>query len=195
MSTSESEPIIYPPAFAERVVQAWATLEDQSSELPSVNCVAKLLDVLYQASFLHGRFDGAPLPSHFVVHILAAGHLLTACGYRRLLELSGGRVLKVGFDPFKSTWLPMHFRPVREWLQQRLLETRLEGANVEDCFIRMMAQSVVRRILSLVRGRGHGGMLIYLPHENQNLEALSRSLRVRCPFESRLSTAHFSELC
>ncbi len=64
---------------------------------------------------------------------------------------------------------PPDFRPVREWLQSRLLETRLEGANVEDCFVRMMAQSVVRRALSIVRGRGHGGMLIFLPDESPDI--------------------------
>jgi hypothetical protein len=37
-------------------------------------------------------------------------------------------------------------------------------------------------------------MLIYLPQEKPNLAELSKVLRVRCPFESRLATAHFSEL-
>ena len=276
----EPDAIVYPPEFAQRVVSAWAALEIPRVEIPSVACIARTLDVLYQASFLQeegeavrcrliladptdwkqgegpptgfhvlrfaesraftpqeirklapaasfyrsilgvhydaekgvsiwgivetgtrwvnrvdgGRFDGAPLPPHFVVHILGPGRLLTACGYQRLLELDSGRIIRTGFDPFKAGWLPQHFRPVRQWLQDRLAETRLEGANVEDCFIRMMAQSVVRRTLSLVRGRGHGGMLIYLPQEKPNLAELSKVLRVRCPFESRLATAHFSEL-
>ena len=141
-----------------------------------------------------GCFDGTPLPPHFIVHIPGPGRLLTACGYHRLLELDSGRIIRAGFDPFKAGWLPQHFCPVRQWLQDQLAETRLEGANVEDCFIHVMAQSVVRRTLSLVRARGHGGMLIYLPQEKPNLAKLSKVLRFRCPFESRPSTANFSEL-
>lgn len=280
MWNPDAEPIVYPPAFAERVVEAWAKLDDNPQPAPAVKCVGKILDVLYQASFLYeegepvrcrvvladpedckqgdgpptgfhilrfaepreftpeeirklapaasyyrsilgihynadrgvsiwgivetgtrwvnridgGRFDGAPLPPHLLVHVISPGHLLTACGYRRLVELDGGRVQQTGFDPFKSEWLARHFRPVREWLQKRLAETRLEGANVEDSFIRMMAQSVVRRVLSLVRRRAHGGMMICLPQESPDLQSLARVLRIRCPFGSRPSTEHFSEL-
>ncbi len=280
MTDSENDATIYPPEFARRVIDAWGSPEDQASAPPSQSCLAKVLEIVYQASFLHeegravrcrlviadstdwkqgegppsgfhvlrfaeprpftsqeirklapaasyyrsllgvhedpdkglsiwgiietgtrwvnrvdgGRFDGAPLPPHFVAHILGAGRLMVACGYRRLLELNSGKVLKTGIDPFKSQWLPTQFRPVRQWLQDRLAETGLEGANVEDCFIRMMAQNVVRRILSLVRDRGHGGMLIYIPQESANPQTLSGILRVRCPFESRPATEHFSEL-
>ena len=276
----ENETTIYPPMFATRVVDAWNSLDDQPSKPASVSCLTNVLDILYQASFLHeegeavrcriiisdpsdwkqgegpptgfhvlrfaeprpftpqeirklapaasyyrsilgiqsrgeselsiwgiiqtgtrwvnrvdgGRFDGTPLPGQFVAHILGAGRLLTACGYRRLLELNSGQVLKTGLDPFKSQWLPSHFRPVRQWLLDRLSATRLEGADVQDCFIRMMAQNVVRRILSLVRNRSHGGMLIYLPQESADITSLSSRLRIRCPFESRPATEHFSEL-
>jgi hypothetical protein len=120
--------------------------------------------------------------------------LLTACEYHRLLELDSGRLIRTGFDPFKAGWLPQHFRPMRQWLQDQLAKTRLEGAKVEDCLIRVMAQSVDLRTLSFVRARGHGGMLISLPQEKPNLAELSKVLRVRCPFESRPATAHFSEL-
>jgi DNA integrity scanning protein DisA with diadenylate cyclase activity len=280
MTGPDQELIVYPPVFAQRVVEAWNSLEEQPTIQPSLNCLTTVLDILYQASFLHeegqpvrcrliisdstdwkqgegppngfhvlrfaeprpftpqeirklapaasyyrsilgvkddgakglsiwgiiqtgtrwvnrvdgGRLDGAPLPPQFVGHILGAGRLMVARGYLRLLELNSGHVLNTGFDPFKSQWLPGHFRPVRQWLQDRLTATRLEGANVEDCFVRMMAQSVVRRILSIVRSRGHGGMLIYLPQESANLQALSHLLRIRCAFEPRASTEHFSEL-
>ena len=141
-----------------------------------------------------GRFDGTPLPPQFVVHILGAGRLMAACGYQRLLELNSGQILKSGLDPFQSQWMPIHFRSFREWLLERLKATRLEGAEVEGCFIRTMAQSVVRRILSLVRSRGHGGMLIFLPQDSADINALASNLRIRCPFESRPATEHFSEL-
>ncbi len=141
-----------------------------------------------------GRFLGAPLPPHLVVHIIGPGRLLTACGYQRLLELDGGRILETGFDPFRSQWLPARFKPVRDWLQQRLADTNVEGAEVEDSFLSMMAQNVLRRILSIVRQRGHGGMMLFVPLELKASDDLQKWLRFRCPFAPTPSTKRFSEL-
>ena len=141
-----------------------------------------------------GRFLGAPLPPHLVVHILGPGRLLTGCGYQRLLELDGGRIQETGFDPFKSKWLPGRFRPVRDWLQQRLADANVDGAEVDGSFISLMAQNVVRRILSIVRQRGHGGMLIFVPLNMKASGALDRWLRIRCPLAPTSSTKRFSEL-
>ena len=124
-----------------------------------------------------GRFDGTPLPPHLVVHILGAGRLMAACGYRRIPELDSGQILKSGLDPFQSQWTPIHFRTFRDGLLERLKATRLEGAEVEECFIRTMAQSVVRRILSLVRSRGHSGMMIFLPQDSADINSLASNLR------------------
>ena len=49
---AEPDGIVYPPEFAQRVVAAWDALEIPRAELSSVACVARTLDVLYQASFL-----------------------------------------------------------------------------------------------------------------------------------------------
>ncbi len=270
---------IYPPQFAEALMEVWRSMEDASG-LPGIGCLTTILDTLYQASFLReeglpvrcrvimadpgdwkqgegppagfhvlafaeprpfnvqeirklapavsyyrallavhynrstgthiwgvvesgarwvnrvdgGRFLGAPLPPHLVVHVLGPGRLLTGCGYQRLLELEGGRIQETGFDPFKSKWLPARFRPVRDWLQQRLVDAHVDGADVDGSFISLMAQNVVRRILSIVRQRGHGGMLIFVPLELKASGALDRWLRIRCPLAPTSSTKRFSEL-
>lgn len=280
MVAPQNDASVYPPEFARMVIEDWTAQDAIPTDPPAEECTAKVLEILYQASFLReegqsvrcrlviaepgvwkqgegppagfhvlrfaaprpfttqeirklspaasyyrtliaihscdvnnlsiwglietgarwvngiegGRFDGAPLPPHFVAHILGPGRLLVACGYRRLLELNSGKVLKTGIDPFKSSWLPTMFIGVRQWLKDRLAATRLEGAEVQDDFIRLMAQNVVRRVLSLARGRGHGGMLIYLPQEIADLDSLKKILRIRCPFEHRPATEHFSEL-
>ena len=59
MWNPDAEPILYPPAFAERVVEAWAKLDDDPRPAPAVKCVGKILDVLYQASFLNE--EGEPV--------------------------------------------------------------------------------------------------------------------------------------
>ena len=141
-----------------------------------------------------GRFFGAPLPAHLVVHILGPGRLLTACGYQRLLELVGGRVQRTGFDPFKSKWLELRFRHVRTWLLERFSKMQIEGAEVGETFVRLMTQNVARRIFSLVRRRHHGGMMISLPADFPRSGCENHWLRIRTCFESAASTRRFSEL-
>jgi hypothetical protein len=141
-----------------------------------------------------GRFHGTPLPPNLVGHIIGPGHLLVSCGYKRLVELFGGRLLESGFDPFRAEWLHNLFRPVRQWLLEQLKENPLEGAVMSENFIKTMAQNVLRRALSLVRTRGHGGMLIFLPHRWGNPAEINRLLRLRCSFIPSSATWHFTEL-
>jgi len=141
-----------------------------------------------------GRFHGTPLPSQLVGHILGPGHLLMACGYQRMIELAGGQITESGFDPFRSQWLPDLFKPVRTKLLEKLAASDLQGAEVDDIFVKMLGQNVLRRTMSLVRGRGHGGMLIYLPARMIGSEELPRWVRIRCPFRTSAATGHFTEL-
>lgn len=112
------------------------------------------------------RFDEAPLPPSLVLQILAPGHLIAASGYTRVLESVGGKLLSDGFDPFRSDWLSERFRPLRNSLLAELKESRPGAASTRICdsFVKDVAQSVVRRVLSLVRTRRHGGMLVFLPN-------------------------------
>ncbi len=80
-----------------------------------------------------------------------------------MLESAGGRLLTDGFDPFNSNWLPRHFAGVRESLLAELDPRAKAECRTCDSFIKDVAQNVVRRVLRLVRTRGHGGMLVYLP--------------------------------
>ncbi len=109
--------------------------------------------------FGEDRFDEVPLPPHLVLQVRSPGHLIAGCGHERVFESSGGRLLTEGLDPFQSFWLPERFRPLRTSLLDELEET-FSGPNSSqlcDYFVRDVAQSVIRRVLCLVRTRGHGG--------------------------------------
>ncbi len=138
--------------------------------------------------------DDASLPSKLVIHILGAGHSVFASGLKRVLEAISGQVLTGGFDPFRSNWLPLHFEPFRATLLNKLDIGSLLDQRVKLCdsFVRDVAQSVVRRVLSLVRGRGHGGMLIYLT--NANDRRLDKWLRIRMRFKNLEATYRFQQL-
>ncbi len=138
--------------------------------------------------------DAISLPRKLVIHILGPGHLVFAQGLTRVLETIGGQVLTEGFDPFLSNWLPRNFESFRATLMSKLDVNSLQalGAKLCDSFVRDVAQNVVRRVLSLVRGRGHGGMLIYLTDAHDN--RLDNWLRIRMRFKHTEATNRFQQL-
>jgi hypothetical protein len=138
--------------------------------------------------------EAASLPHRLVIHILGPGHLVFSSGLKRVVETIGGQILMEGFDPFRSKWLPKHFEPVRTALLGRINLGSLKNKQVKLCdsFARDVAQNVMRRVLRLVRGRGHGGMLIYLRDENDVL--LDSWLRIRLRFKHTEATHRFQQL-
>jgi hypothetical protein len=145
-----------------------------------------------------GRYHGVPLPPHPVVHVLGPGRLLVGCGYERVLELSGGQLVAAGFDPFRSAWLPRRYEPVRAHWLRMFAERGGDPARIDPAFVRLLAQNVVKRIVSIVRRRAHGGMLISLPtleHDPMRpSDDVDRMLRIRCPFAATESSRRFSDL-
>ncbi len=138
--------------------------------------------------------DAASLPRRLVIHILGPGHLIFASGLTRVLETVGGQLLTAGFDPFRSKWLPKQFESFRTALLSKLDLDSVHDSRVKLCdsFVRDVAQSVVRRVLGLVRGRGHGGMLIYLNDAHDS--RLESWLRIRMRFKHADATNRFQQL-
>ncbi|MBB01780.1 MAG: putative sensor domain DACNV-containing protein [Rubinisphaera brasiliensis] len=143
-----------------------------------------------------GRFFGAPLPPKLVVQALGPGHLIVACGYDRVLETAAGHLLTEGFDPFHSQWLHNKFESVRSALISEIDRQSQTTIPIQVCdsFVKRMAQSVVRRMLSLIRTRGHGGMLVYLPKEALDSEIIDNWFRFRVTFNQDDSTMRFRNL-
>ena len=142
------------------------------------------------------RFDEAPLPPNLVLQILAPGHLIAASGYTRVLESAGGKLLWEGFDPFRSGWLPERFRPIRNLLLVELKESLPDFGSTRICesFIKGVAQSVFRRVLSLVRTRGHGGLLVFLPGGAGGPAPIDQWFRFRVRFAKDDSALWFPKL-
>ncbi len=149
-----------------------------------------------QVDAVGGRYDD--LPDNLVIHCLGPGHLLASSGYVRVVESANGRVLTEGFDPFRAKWLPERFGAVRSEMI-RLVETKSKDSTAfltEMCddFVRDLAQSIVRRTLRLVRTRGHGGMLVYVPNTMLQSDQLHSLLRFRVRFEPDDSTSRFRQI-
>ena len=105
-----------------------------------------------------GGSRGVPLPNNLVLQILAPGHIVAASGFTRILEVDSGRLLTDGFDPFYSLWLPQMFGTFRGSLLKDFGHQPDDATDCQICdqFVKDVAQRVVRRVLRLVRLRGHG---------------------------------------
>lgn len=150
-------------------------------------------------------FDGRvhELPNMLVLHAVGPGHIIASAGDTRLLESTGGKTLMEGFDPFRSKWLPTRFESVRTKLMDRINDgvdsiVAEDGSSVRtvlcDEFMRDLAQSVIRRTLRIVRSRGQGGMLIYLPQSLVEEQEIRRWLRFRVFLREDESTLRFWHL-
>ncbi|ADB15433.1 conserved hypothetical protein [Pirellula staleyi DSM 6068] len=140
-----------------------------------------------------GRYLGQPLPSNLVIQILGPGHLVIASGHERVVENTSSLLLSQGFDPFHSKWLPAKFREARATLVEQLPvhEQMTPTTRICDSFVKMAAQSIIRRTLNLVRQRKHGGMLVYLPRETIESDMLHQWFRFRVMFCQEDSTLRF----
>lgn len=143
-----------------------------------------------------GRPLGAPLPNNLIVQILAPGHIVAASGYTRILESDRGRLLTDGFDPFHSQWLSQKFGAPRASLLGELVLPPKNGLGCQICdhFVKDVAQQIVRRVLRLVRMRGHGGMLVYLPDNAGETRIPDEWFRFRVRFQPDDSTFRFRRL-
>ncbi len=143
-----------------------------------------------------GRLHGIPLPPNLVVQIMGPGHLIAASGYQRIVELWSGEFLSDGFDPFYSEWLPQRFSSFRASLAKESIDSKQNNGRTKICdsFIKSAAQSVIRRTLSLVRSRQHGGMLVYLPDSATDQAVLAQWFRFRARFGRGATNLHFRQL-
>jgi hypothetical protein len=117
-----------------------------------------------------GREPSAPLPPVPVVEVEGPGRLQVGKGSVSVGELEGGRLSDSYTDVFASRWLPELFAPVRAELVELHEEARREAAAAGEPWApldpdlpRKVAQQMVKRLVSTVRGARHGGTIVVVP--------------------------------
>ena len=117
-----------------------------------------------------GREPSAPLPPVPVVEVEGPGRLQVRKGSVSVAELEGGRLSGSYTDVFASRWLPELFAPVRAELVELHEEARREAAAagepwapLDPDLARKVAQQMVKRLVSTVRGARHGGTIVVVP--------------------------------
>lgn len=135
-----------------------------------------------------GRRVDQAIPDALMAAITGPGRLLASRGTRTLAALAGGTVTEVATDVFQAAWLAALFRQLHAALDAEHPGSDEAGparAALDSTFAHRLAQHVLRRIVSTVRGARHGGTLVFLPAaEAESLAADERHFTLKYQFRN-----------
>jgi hypothetical protein len=98
-----------------------------------------------------------------IVHVTGPGTLAVRCAGKLVGALERGLVVDAMMDVFDSEWLPALFAREREQVRSEHAARQAEAQSptlVEHSLVGRIGQHMLRRIIQLVRGAGHGGMIL-----------------------------------
>jgi hypothetical protein len=98
-----------------------------------------------------------------IIHVTSPGQLAVRCAGKLVGALERGLIVDAQMDVFDSEWLPAIFAREREEVrvEHAAREARiLSPTLVEHSLIGRVGQHMLRRVIQLVRGARHGGMIL-----------------------------------
>jgi DisA bacterial checkpoint controller nucleotide-binding len=114
-----------------------------------------------------GRLRGPVVPNCLIIHIRGPGTLVALRGQHRTATLLNGKLQDYGFNIFEASWLSHLQERFSKWVLHECFKGQPHpGATVERDFPRVLAQNVMRRVISQVRRARHGGMMILIADLN-----------------------------
>jgi hypothetical protein len=116
-----------------------------------------------------GRLRAPIVPRRLIIHIRGPGTLVALRGQDRIATLLNGKLQDYGFNIFEASWLTHLQERFAKWVLHECFKGQPHsGATVEWEFTRVLAQNVMRRVISQVRDARHGGMIIIIADPNWN---------------------------
>jgi hypothetical protein len=109
---------------------------------------------------------GSPVPNWTfdpIIHVTGPGRVAVRSAGELIGALQGGLLVNATLDVFESKWLPALFAHARE---EAIAEHAARQAIVpsptlaEHSLVSRVGQHMLRRAIQLVRGAGHGGMIL-----------------------------------
>jgi hypothetical protein len=98
-----------------------------------------------------------------IVHVTAPGQVAVRCAGKPIGALERGEVVDAILDVFESNWLPAMFEHEREQVRKEHAATQVASSSptlADQSLIGLVSQHMLRRTIQLVRGAGHGGMIL-----------------------------------
>lgn len=121
-----------------------------------------------------------------IIHVTAPGRVAVRSAGKLIGALRGGLLIDATLDVFESEWLPALFASAR---QEAIVEhaarqsTALSPTLAEHSLVSRVGQHMLRRAIQLVRGAGHGGMILIVDAASQlDLNAV-HGVRLKYRFE------------
>ena len=121
-----------------------------------------------------------------IVHVTGPGQLAVRCAGKLVGALERGLVVDAMMDVFESEWLPALFAREREQIRNEHAARQAEALSptlVENSLVARIGQQMLRRIIQLVRGEGHGGMILVVNAALSTDAALLDALRLKYRFQ------------
>jgi sensor domain DACNV-containing protein len=98
-----------------------------------------------------------------IVHATGPGHLAVRCAGKLIGALEQGVLVDAMMDVFDSQWLPALFVQEREEVQRKHAAHQARASSptaVEQTLIGRVGQQMLRRVIQLVLGARHGGLIL-----------------------------------
>jgi hypothetical protein len=120
-----------------------------------------------------------------IIHVTAPGQLAVRCAGKPIGALERGEVVAAILDVFDSDWLPAMFEHEREQVQREHAATQAQSSSptlADHSLIGRVSQHMLRRMIQLIRGAGHGGMILIVHATEKSVLGLG-SLRLKYRFQ------------
>lgn len=135
-----------------------------------------------------GRQRPQSLPGSMVIRVSGPGRLSVCRGLVTIATLNAGCVAFQSMDVLDSRWLPRCFADTRAELSilhhAAKEKAGVPWGSIDYGFIKLLAQQVVRRMISMMRNLHHGGTLIIIPPElTSEFDSENRYINIKYRFE------------
>jgi len=120
-----------------------------------------------------------------IIHVTSPGQLAVRCAGKLVGALERGVIVDAQMDVFDSEWLPAMFAREREEVRAEHAAQQarsLSPTQVEHSLVGRVGQHMLRRVIQLVRGARHGGMILVVDATPENVLHGFDGLRLKYRF-------------
>lgn len=143
---------------------------------------------------------GSPVPNWThdpIIHVTGPGRVAVRREGKLLGALQGGLLVDTTLDVFESEWLPGMFAKAREEsiAEHAHRQTKAPSPTLaEHSLVSRVGQHMFRRALQLMRGGGHGGIILVADTDSPLEEVAVHGLRMKYRFDQDAPSRRYRAL-
>lgn len=130
-----------------------------------------------------------PWPDSLIIFVTGPGRITVSVGLTMIAAMRGGKLITAAMDVLSSRWLKEFFSENQEEMWEMHRDARrksgVDWAPIAPEFPMILAQNLMRRVISLICNYRHGGTLVILPMGfSKKLEEANSFLNIKYRFSS-----------